>query len=96
MCIYIMIVKNFVCHLFSIVPSPQSRDHKEPAGAGTSLLGSLKVFDLGAEATFMQVRANRNKLARTYHPDVHRSEITGLTSEGAKQYIVHADDQSCF
>jgi hypothetical protein len=38
-----MIVKNFVCHLFSIVPSPQSRDHKEPAG--TSLLGLLKVFD---------------------------------------------------
>ena len=82
-----MIVKNFVCHLFSIVPSPQSRDHKEPAGAGTSLLGSLKVFDLGAEATFMQVRANRNKLARTYHPDVHRSEITGLTPEGAKQHM---------
>jgi curved DNA-binding protein CbpA len=45
------------------------------------------VFDLGVEATFTQVRANRNKLARIYHPDVHRSEITGLTTEGAKQYM---------
>ncbi len=28
------------------VPSPRSRDHEEPAGARTSLLGSLKVFGL--------------------------------------------------
>jgi hypothetical protein len=69
------------------VPSPRSRDHEEPTGAGTSLLGSLKVFDLGVEATFSQVKASRNKLARTYHPDKHRSEVTGLTPEGAKQYM---------
>jgi DnaJ-class molecular chaperone len=31
--------------------------------------------------------ANRNKLAWTYHPDVHKSEMTGLTPEGAKQYM---------
>jgi DnaJ-class molecular chaperone len=45
------------------------------------------VFDLGVEATFSQVKANRNKLARMYHPDKHRSEMTGLTQEGAKQYM---------
>jgi DnaJ-class molecular chaperone len=45
------------------------------------------VFDLGVEATFTQVKANRNKFAQTYHPDVHKSEMTGLTPEGAKQYM---------
>jgi hypothetical protein len=69
------------------VPSLRNRDHEEPAGAGTHLLGSLKVFDLGVEATFLQVKANRNKVARMYHPDKHRSEMTGLTQEGAKQYM---------
>jgi hypothetical protein len=68
------------------VPSPRNRNHEEPAGAETHLLGSLKVFDLG-EATFSQVKANRNKLARMYHPDKHKSEMTGLTQEGAKQYM---------
>jgi hypothetical protein len=38
------------------------------------------VFDLGVEATFTQVKANRNN-------DVHKSEMTGLTPEGAKQYM---------
>ena len=68
-------------------PSPRNRDHEEPVGAGTHLLGSLKVFGLGVEATFSQVKASRNKLARTYHPDKHKSEVTGLTPEGAKQYM---------
>jgi curved DNA-binding protein CbpA len=45
------------------------------------------VFGLGVEATFSQVKASRNKLARTYHPDKYRSEVTGLTPEGAKQYM---------
>jgi curved DNA-binding protein CbpA len=36
---------------------------------------------------FSQVKASRNKLARTYHPDKHKSEVTGLTPEGAKQYV---------
>jgi curved DNA-binding protein CbpA len=45
------------------------------------------VFGLGVEATLLQVKASRNKLARIYHPDVHKSEMTGLTPEGAKQYM---------
>ena len=68
-------------------PSPRSRDHEEPAGAGTSLLGSLKALDLSFEATYMEVKARYKILARTYHPDVHRSEVTGLTPEGAKQHM---------
>jgi len=32
-------------------------------------------------------KASRNKLARTYHPDKHKSEVTGLTPEDAKQYM---------
>ena len=54
---------------------------------GHTYLGHFKVFDLGVEATFSQVKANRNKLAWIYHPDKHRSERTGLTQEGAKQYM---------
>ena len=76
------------------VPSPRSRDHEEPAGAGTSLLGSLKVFGLGVEATFLQVKASRNKLARTYHPEKHRSEVFRLDPRRCK--AVHAGDQLCF
>jgi DnaJ-class molecular chaperone len=45
------------------------------------------VFGLGVEATLSQVKASRNKLAWIYHPDVQKSEMTGLTLEGAKQYM---------
>ena len=74
----------------------ETRDHthhlletKEPmsAGAGTSLLGSLKALDLSFEATYVEVKARYKILARTYHPDVHRSEVTGLTPEGATQHM---------
>jgi curved DNA-binding protein CbpA len=43
------------------------------------------VFGLGVEATFLQVKVKRKELARMYHPDKHKSEVTGLTQEGAKQ-----------
>jgi hypothetical protein len=66
------------------VLSPQSRDHEEPAGAGTSLLGSLKALDLSFKATYMEVKARYKILAQTYHPDVHRSEVRGLTPEGRR------------
>jgi DnaJ-class molecular chaperone len=35
----------------------------------------------------MEVKARYKTLARTYHPDVHRSEVTGLTPEGATQHM---------
>ena len=54
---------------------------------GRVMYDSLKVFGLGYSASYAEVKALYRTYARTYHPDQHRSERTGMTDEAAMRFF---------
>ena len=59
------------------------RDHEEAAGRN-KLLARSKHLNL----TWISIHESKYKsLAQIYHPDVHKSGVTGLTSEGPTQHM---------
>ena len=64
----------------------QRRDY-DPDNVGRVMYDSLKVFGLGYSASYAEVKALYRTYARTYHPDQHRSERTGMTDEAAMRFF---------
>ena len=48
---------------------------------------SLKIFDLGYDVTYTEVKAQYRPLARIYHSDKHKPKRTGMIDEEAKDHF---------
>ena len=64
-------------------PSPNHRQH-DPTGVGRNKIDSLRILGLHLNSTEREVRVQYRKLARTYHPDKHNPQTTGLSMREAE------------
>ena len=54
-------------------------------GVGINITDSLKCLGLSLEATEREIKVSFRQLSRTYHPDKHKPEQTGLTQREATE-----------